>query len=362
MRIEQISSSLLSLPMDKPYSSSVGWIIGSVGHVMVEARTDEGHVGVGYARSLHEGKLPAIRAAIDDVKSLAIGKDPYAVKSIWRSMMASNYWFGPGGLINFAISAIDIALWDLLGKVTGKPLHALLGGGRDRVPCYYTGFRRSTPASELGAEAELLRAQGLTAFKIKVGAEDSLDKEIERVRAVREAIGNDLALMIDPNRAWSADTTIEMGERLEEYNLYWLEDPIPYEDMEGRARVAACLDVPIASGEDMYTKAQFRDLAEHKAADIFNVDLQRVGGVTGWLEVTSFLEARDLPFAGHWFSEIQCHLFAAAEKGLTLEYMPWHFGLFKQGPKIENGLMEVPKGPGLGWEIDEEAVERYGLK
>lgn len=347
--------------MSQPYTSSVGWTIGAVGHVMVEARTSEGHIGIGYARSLHNGKLPAIRAAIEDVKRLAIGEDPFAVIRIWREMMANNYWFGPGGLINFAISAIDIALWDLLGQVTGKPLYVLLGGGRQRVPCYYTGFRRSTPADHLGMEAAMLRTQGLTAFKIKVGGEDSLDKEIERVRAVREAIGDDMALMVDPNRAWSADVTIEMGARMEPYNLRWLEDPIPYEDMEGRTRVAACLEVPIASGEDMYTGSQFRDLAEHKAADIFNVDLQRVGGISGWLDVTSFLEGRNLPYAGHWFSEIQCHLFATTEKGLTLEYMPWHFGLHKKKPRIVNGLMELPQGPGIGWEIDEELVKRYEI-
>ncbi|MFH1484986.1 MAG: mandelate racemase/muconate lactonizing enzyme family protein, partial [Chloroflexota bacterium] len=283
-------------------------------------------------------------------------------KSIWQSMVKDTYWFGPAGIITFAISAIDIALWDLLGKITGKPLYVLLGGSRDRVPCYYTGFRRSTPVGELGEEALTMVRQGFTAFKVKLGGEDTLEKEIERVKAVREAIGDGYKVMVDPNQAWTADQTIMIGDSLEKYDIYWLEDPIPYEDMEGRVRVASCLDIPIASGEDIYTRSQFRELAENKAADIFNVDLQRVGGVTGWLDVTSFLEGRALPFAGHWFSEIQCHLFAASQKGLTLEYMPWHFGLYKQTPKIENGLIELPKGPGLGWEIDEEALRRYEAK
>lgn len=362
MHIERISTRLLLIPLAKPYRSSLGRVIDSIGHVLVQAYTNEGHVGTGYAFSLDNRKLPALKAVVDELKDLAIGKDPFAVKSIWRSMVHSAYWFGPGGFMHFAIAAIDVALWDLLGKVTGKPLYMLLGGWREQIPCYYPGFWRSNPTSELGAEAETYRKQGFKAVKMRLGGEGRLEAEIERVRVVREALGENIDLMVDANQAWSPDTALWMGERLKEYNPYWLEDPVAYDDLDGRARVAAGLDIPIASGEEEYTKAGFRQLIEHKAADIFNLDLERVGGVTGWLSIAAFLEARNLPFTAHLVPEIQCHLISATERGLTVEFMPWSFGLYKQPPKVEGGLIQLPKGPGIGLELDEETIKKYEVK
>lgn len=359
MHIEQISTRLLSLPLKKPHRTSRDVVVDSVGHVLVQARTNEGHVGTGYTLSIYR-QLPALKAATDELKELAIGKDPFAVRSIWKSMMASASWFGPG-ILYFAISAIDIALWDLLGKVTGKSLSMLLGGWREQVPCYYTGFRRSTPIQGLAEEAADCLRQGFGGVKIKSGGEPTLDKEIERAKTVREALGGDASLMVDPNQAWSPDLAIKMGERLKEHNIAWIEDPVPNEDMDGRSRVAACLDIPIATGEDQFTKTAFLQLIEHKVADIFNVDVQRAGGITGWLDLTAFLEARDRTFAGHHLPEIQCHLMSTTAKGLAIEYVPYSMGLYKEGPKIEGGFIHVPKGPGIGLEIAEEAIERYEL-
>lgn len=360
MRIERISTRMVSLPVAKPFKIYYGHVIDSIGHVLVEAYSNEGHVGIGYA--FMYWMLPILKTAIYELKGLAIGKDPFAVKSIWRDMVAATTQFGPGGLAHFAISAIDVALWDLLGKVVGKPLYLLLGGGREQVPCYYPGFWRSTPASDLGEEAEEARQRGFKAVKMKLGGEGSMEKEIERVRVVREAVGEDISLMVDANQGWSPDFTLKIGERLKEYNIYWIEDPVPYADMEGRSRVAAGLDIPIATGEEQYTKSGFLQLVEHKAADIFNIDLQRVGGITGWLGIASFLEARGLVFTSHLLPEIQCHLIATTEKGLTVEHMPWSFGLFKEEPKVEGGFIQLPKAPGIGLELDEEAIRRYELR
>lgn len=362
MHIERISTRVVDLPLEKPYLSSLGRVIASIGHVVVEARSNEGHVGIGYAFSMDNSKLPVIKAAVDDLRRFALDKDPFAVKSIWRSMTSNAFWFGPGGLMNFAICAIDVAVWDLLGKITGKPLSLLLGGGREQVPCYRPGFWRSTPTSEFGAEAERFRNEGFGAVKLRVGAEKDLKNEVERVRIAREALGDDMDLMVDANQAWSPDSAIWVGERIKQYNPFWLEDPVAYDDLDGRTRAAAGIDIPIASGEEQYTKLGFLQLIERKAADIFNLDLERVGGITGWLGISAFLEARNLPFSAHLVPEIQCHLLSTTEKGVTVEYMPWSFGLYKEPPKVEGGFLHVPKGPGIGLEIDEAAVKKYEVK
>ncbi|MBI2906516.1 MAG: mandelate racemase/muconate lactonizing enzyme family protein [Chloroflexi bacterium] len=361
MRIKSISTRVLSLPADSPFRTSLGVLIRSAGHILIEARSDEGHAGYGYVVSLY-GYLKALKSAIEEVRELVVGKDPFAVKSLWRTMMAHTGWFGPAGLMHAAISGIDMALWDLLGKVVDRPLAVLLGSARDKVPCYHVGFWRSTSLPELAKEAELYRDQGFKAVKMKVGGEDHLDKEIERVRVVRGSLGEDIALMVDPNQAWTPDIAISMGERLREYDIYWLEDPVPYDDMDGRARVAECLDIPIASGEEVPNRAGFAQLVVRRAADIFNVDLQRVAGITGWLDVASFLEARNCVLTAHALPEVQCQLIAASPKGLTVEYLTRSAALFKQGPKIDAGFIELPKGPGLGLEIDEEAVKKYEVK
>ncbi|MBI2906858.1 MAG: mandelate racemase/muconate lactonizing enzyme family protein [Chloroflexi bacterium] len=362
MHIESISTRVVDLPLEKPYLSSLGRVMESIGHVLAEARSNEGHVGIGYAFSMDNSKLPVIKAAVDDLRRFAIGKDPFTVKSIWRSMASNAFWFGPGGLMNFAICAIDVAVWDLLGKITGRPLSLLLGGGREAVPCYRPGFWRSTPTSEFGAEAERYRKEGFKAVKLRVGGEKDLNSEVERVRAAREALGNDIDLMVDANQAWSAESALWVGDRIKKYDPFWLEDPVPYEDLEGRSRAAACIDIPIASGEEEYTRRGFLQLIEHEAADIFNLDLERVGGITGWLSVSAFLEARNKPFSCHLVPEIQCHLLATAEKGVTVEYMPWSFGLYREQPRVRDGLMVVPTGPGIGLEIDEAAIKKHEVK
>lgn len=362
MRVEAISARVLAIPLDRPFRSSLGWTIDWLGNVLVQARSNEGHVGTGYAFTLDNDRLPVLKAAIDSLTPVAVGRDPFEVRAVWRDMMTATAWFRPGGLIHFAIAAIDVALWDLLGKVTGKPLYLLLGGGRDQVPCYRPGFWRSIPTDKLSVEARQYRQEGFRAVKMKLGAHNNMELEIERVRVVREAIGDDVALMVDPNQAWSPDFAVKMGERLREYNPYWIEDPTSYADMDGRAKVAQALDIPIASGEEQFTRRGFLELIEHGAADIFNLDLQKLAGITGWLDVAAFLEARNLPFATHHAPEIQCHLLATTTNGLTIEFMPRSFALYREPPKVVNGMLQVPQGPGIGLDIDEEASKRFEMK
>jgi L-alanine-DL-glutamate epimerase-like enolase superfamily enzyme len=188
-----------------------------------------------------------------------------------------------------------------------------------------------------------------------MGAEDSADKEIARMKVMREAVGNGIDLMVDINQGWDVNQAIAIGRAFSDYEIYWLEDPVHHQDYAGLARVADALDTPIAAGEYHYGIVPFRHMLEQRSIDIVMVDLLRVGGLTQWMKV-----AYNLPVVSHLATEVMVHAVAAAPNGLTVEHMPWTFAMFTEEPKIEAGEMVLPDAPGLGIEFDEARLAHYG--
>jgi L-alanine-DL-glutamate epimerase-like enolase superfamily enzyme len=269
----------------------------------------------------------------------------------------------PAGLVTRAVSAIDVALWDIRGKALGQPVYKLLGGYRDRVPCYASGFLwRNFDLSALDKTARRLVDEGFRAMKFRLGAEDSAAKEIARMRVMREAAGDGADLMVDINQGWDVNQAIAIGREMASYNLFWLEDPIHHQDYDGMARIAEALDTPIASGEYHYGVVPFRHMVERRSIDIVMVDLLRVGGLTRFMKVAHLAELFNLPVVSHLAPEILVHAIAAAPNGLTVEHMPWAFPLFTREPIVEDGMMLVPGEPGLGLEFDEEALRRFAVE
>jgi L-alanine-DL-glutamate epimerase-like enolase superfamily enzyme len=253
-----------------------------------------------------------------------------------------------------------MACWDLKGKAAGQSVCELLGGRRDRVPTYASGaLMRPFPISYLAEAGPRLVEMGFRQMKMQCGSEPNLVTSVERVRVMREAIGPDVDLMCDINQLWSVHHAIEVGRRVEPYQLYWLEDPVAHDDYAGLARVADALTTPIATGEYHYGIVPFRHMVEARSLDIVMIDLMRVGGITQWLKVAGLAEAFNLPVVSHLIPEVHVHLVAAIPNGLTVEYMPWLLPLFEETPAIEDGLLVVPKKPGLGLAFDKAAIERY---
>ena len=186
--------------------------------------------------------------------------------------------------------------------------------------------------------------------------------ELERLKAVREAVGEDIDIMIDVNWAWTVTDTIRIGREIERYHVYWIEDPLASDDPDQLAQVARALDTPIVEGETYCTKYDFRHLIEKGAADILIVDLQRVGGITEWIKVATMAQAWNLPVASHIFHDFSMHLVAAIPNGLIVEYMPWWDVIYQVPPQVKDGYIEIPKIPGLGLELDREALKKYELK
>jgi L-alanine-DL-glutamate epimerase-like enolase superfamily enzyme len=359
MKITHVTTHVLSTPADNPLVVGLPAPTDTREFVALELGTDQGLVGIGL--TFFGGALtPALAAAVDALARLAIGEDPTRVEAIAAKLRRSAAGAGPGGILTLALSAVDMACWDLKGKAVGQSVSALLGGLRDRVPTYASGaLMRPHPLDYLAKAGPRLRDLGFRQMKMQCGSEPTLAASVERVRVVREAIGPDVDLMCDINQLWSVTQAVEVGRRVEPYRLYWLEDPVAHDDFAGLARVADALATPIAAGEYHYGIVPFRHLLEARAIDVVMIDLVRVGGITQWMKVAGMAEAFNLPVVSHLLPEIHVHLVAAVPNGLTVEYMPWSLRLFEETPAIEQGQLVVPAKPGLGLAFDRKALDRY---
>src|SRR5919109_1433436 len=353
MKITHVTTRVLRTPADNPLVIGLPAPTDTREFVTLALGTDQGLIGVGV--TFFGGALtPALKAAVDALAGLLIGDDPSETEAIAAKLRRAAGSSGPGGIFTLALSAIDIACWDLRGKTLGRSVHALLGGLRDRVATYASGaLMRGHPLDYLAKAAPRLRDMGFRQMKMQCGSEPTVEASIERVRVVREALGPDVDLMCDINQLWSVNHAIEVGRRLEPYHLYWLEDPVAHDDYAGLARVAHTLTTPIAAGEYHYGIVPFRHLLEARAIDIVMIDVLRVGGITQWMKVAGMADAFNVPVVSHLVPEIHVHLIGAIPNGLTVEYMPWSLRLFEETPPLMAGQLAVPTKPGLGLAFDQ---------
>lgn len=358
MKITAVRSRVVKVPLRRRVVARIG-TFDAMWDLLVDVETDEGIVGSTYLWAFSPAGAGALRQVLAELAVVAIGEDPFFTTRLWRRMWARITQWGHKGIAVIGMSAIDTATWDVVGKAVGKPLAHVLGAHADRVPTYASeGLWLTDDLHALAREAEELVGQGFRAVKMRLGRPKMAD-DLEAVRVVREAIGPDVTLMVDANQGWDADYTIRIGRRLEDFELYWIEEPIPHDDLAGHARIAAALDTPIASGENLYSPQGFREAIEHRAFDIAMPDVERVGGVTGWMRTAALAEAWNLPICSHLFPEINVHLVAAAPTACFLEHMPWGAELFQEQLQLVDGMVPVPDRPGLGLSWDEAAVRRF---
>jgi L-alanine-DL-glutamate epimerase-like enolase superfamily enzyme len=327
--------------------------------VPIVVETDEGLTGVGEAGLQRRWK--AIIGAVEHMKKWLIGKDPMRIEHLWQEMFRGGF-YPADRVIGSAISGLDIALWDIKGKALGLPVCTLLGGHRDRVPTYASGaLMRPMPTDYLKEAGPRLVGMGFKQMKTQLGAEPTVAKEIERIRVLREGIGEDIDLMCDINQLWNVNQAIDIGRRIEEYHLFWLEDVVAHDDYQGLARVADALTTPICAGEYHYGIRPFRHMLEARSIDIVMIDLLRAGGITQWMKIAGMAQAFNVPVVSHLIPEVHVHLIAAIPHGLTVEYMPWTLRLFEETPALEDGQIVVPQKPGLGLKFDEGALRHFDI-
>ncbi len=342
MKITGLRTVQVDLPIEKPIRTAIH-DIRSVGCVLVFLDTDEGLGGESYMFTMNAGRLDVLESMAKSLERHVIGRDPHDVEAIWQAMWLDINFFGHKGITLFALSAVDTACWDLIGKAAGRPLYKLFGACREQVKAYASGgLWLSLSVDELVAEAKGFIDQDFRAMKVRLG-KARLEEDVERVAAVREAIGPDIDLMADANKGLSVDHAIRLGRRLEEFGLAWFEEPVPAYDLAGHAAVAAALDTPIASGETEYTCHGMQGMIEAKAADILMPDLQRIGGLSEFRRAAALAAASDVPISPHIFSEQSLSIAGSSANVTYLEHMPWFAPIYKESMHLKDGMIAMPR-------------------
>ena len=362
MKIDHMETSALSLPLPTPFLAPGNQFREIVNPVITKISTADGLEAFGVAFTNGDHAVRSLKACLDDLEPIIMGQDIYRWAEAWQKLWWAVRHMGRQGYGIYALSTIDTALWCLRAKALDMPLAKLLGGFRDKVPAYASHMLfRDWSIDRLQKDAASLVDQGFRTVKMNMG--DKPNKvELERLKAVREAVGDDIDIMIDVNWAWAVSRSIQIGRELEKYNVYWLEDPLASDDADDLAQVAHALDMPVAAGETYCHKHGFRPLFEKRSADILIVDVMRAGGVTEWMKIATMAQAWNLPVASHLFHDFSVHLVAAIPNGLIVEYMPWWDAIYQEPPTVEDGYMTVPDKPGLGLELDEEVIRKYKVK
>ncbi|MFN0095195.1 MAG: mandelate racemase/muconate lactonizing enzyme family protein [Dehalococcoidia bacterium] len=330
--------------------------------VTLEVHTSEGITGVsfagyaGYAGSL----TAALKATLDALCGQIVGRDPFDTEAIGNRLRSANGGAAPGGLVTRAAAAIDVALWDIKGKALNLPLWKLLGGERGRTKAYGSGHLwRHYSVAELVEWAPKLVENGFTSMKLRCGTAGASEaSEVERLRVLRETVGPDVDIMIDINQLWNVHQATKLGRRFQEYNLFWLEDPVHHQDYAGMARIAAALDVPVCSGEYHYGIVPFRHMLAAESIDIAMIDLFRVGGITPFLKAAHLAEAFNIPVVSHLATELFAAAMCAIPNALSVEHVPWTFPLWQEVPRVEGGEIVLSDRPGLGLSFNEELLAR----
>ena len=365
MQITDVKTTVLSMPHLKGIQdATIRHLEQGRTQCFVHIITDEGLEGLGTG-----GGARAAREIIEgSLKPILIGQDPLNIEQLWDDMFWRIRGVGRKGLAFCALSAVDIALWDLKAKYYQTPLYKLLGPYTDTVPVYGSGGWTHFSIDELIAEQASYVERGMKSVKMKVGKNfgQSESEDIARLSAVRKALGDDVEILIDANNGYYAKQAIRMAQAFEEYNIGWFEEPVLADDIEGLAAIARATAIPIATGEHEYTKYGFKDLIARGGADIVQPDVGRVGGITEWMKVAHLAHAFNLPVAPHAYQLIHLHLACATPNLRIVEYL----GMVEEADRITytefsepvNGVWSPnPDKPGLGLELDPEAVKQYAV-
>lgn len=379
MKITEVIAHQLHVNVDEPFTSSRGWYYKSKGALVVEIRTDTGLVGWGDCY----GPAAINRSIIENVLKVGlIGRDPFDVEVLWEELYNKIKDYGLTGMTIASISGIDIALWDLIGKAVKQPIHKLIGGAfRTQLQAYATGlyFKDMNRLNEEAVdEARGYVEQGFKAIKMKIGL-GSITKDIDRVAAVRDAIGKDVQLMVDANHCFNVPQAVAIGRELQKLDIFWFEEPISPEDLDGYVEVTNKLDMAIAGGENEFTKFGFRRILEKRAMDIVQPDVCAAGGITECKKIATLAQAHSIQCVPHaWGTAIglaaTMHYLASlpftppclVPVPPMLEYEqtfnPFRDELSSTDLTHKGGFVTVPNGPGLGIEINRDVLERYKVK
>lgn len=359
-RIARVDVHLVSTPVAAGFADATR-TVECVGFTVVRVTTDQGLEGIGL--TYHEVGGEATRSLIrKNIAPRIMGRDPLETEVLWNELFHYLRGVGRKGLTFAALSAVDLALWDLKGKIVGLPLYRLLGGNRTRVPVYASGGWTSYSDEQLVAEMQDMVARGYSHIKFKVGVDGATNprRDAARVRKVRDAVGPDVKLLIDANNCWDAATAVQFANTVRECDILLFEEPVLADDIPGLARFKRGTDIPLATGEHEYTRYGVRDLILAEAADIVQADGARAGGYTEMLKIAALTQAWNLRFAPHAMEHMHLHLVSATPNAPFLERLRLFEDItslvFKDAPQPVDGHMHIPDLPGHGLTLDMDFI------
>jgi L-alanine-DL-glutamate epimerase-like enolase superfamily enzyme len=326
--------------------------------ITVRLGTADGAEGSGYTFTCGRNGGAIADILRREVSEIVAGEDPDRIEHIWNELWWALHYGGRGGPTVLAISALDMALWDLKARRAGLPLWRLLGGNDPRVPCYAGGIDLELTADQLIAQTEGNLAKGFRAIKMKVGR-DKLSEDVAKIAAMREFLGEEFPLMVDANMKWTVDQAIRAARAFEPYHPVWLEEPISPDDVAGHARVVAEGGLPVAAGENLRTLWEFRHLIATGGVTYPEPDVTNCGGVTPFMKIAHLAEAFNLPVTSHGAHDVTVHLLAASPNRSYLEAHGFGLDAYLAHPLvIEDGMAIAPERPGHGMEFDWTALEK----
>ncbi|MCM3713716.1 mandelate racemase/muconate lactonizing enzyme family protein [Alkalihalobacillus oceani] len=358
-KIVDVITEYYQVPLAEPLGDATHGIHTHFELPVVKIKLEDGYEGVGYTYTGGVGGR-AICAMIEhDLRPFLIGRDASCVEKIWEEMNWHIHYVGRGGIASFAISAVDIALWDIRAKRAGMPLYKLLGGHSDSTNCYAGAIDLNFTKERLLENIKSYLSQGFTAVKIKLG-QPTLAEDIDRVAAVRELIGPNIDFMVDANMKWSVEKAIKATKELAKYNLLWLEEPTIPDDYEGYKRISREGELAIAAGENLHTVYEFQNMIARGKIDFPQPDASNIGGITGWLKVANLAYAHNLPVCTHGMQELHVSLMAAIPHASYMEVHSFPIDQYTTRPLVmKDGRAVAPDIAGTGVEFNWELLKDY---
>jgi D-arabinonate dehydratase len=366
VQITDVRPITVSIPLRKPVEAT-GLRIDRREYLIVVVETDAGISGIGFTLTRGADLEQVVR---HQLRPLLVGENPEDVQRLWDKQYYGSLYTGQRGLVMRAISTIDVALWDIKARALSVPLYRLLGGYRRQVPVLLVAgyYEDGKGPDQLAAEMKAYRDQGYTRLKLAAGGLDPTE-DARRLAAVREAVGPDTKLMVDINHAWrNAKDAIHAAALWEPYNLEWIEEPFLPENMPARIQFQRAVKTKVALGDEQCSRFVFRDMITNQVADVLRPDTVVVGGITECLRVLALAATWELPASPHLFPEINVHLAAAFGNVYAVEMFPtdrdlYGFDRLLVSPlEPRDGELLVPEGPGLGFELNWDEVERYRIQ
>jgi L-alanine-DL-glutamate epimerase-like enolase superfamily enzyme len=365
-RIASVSVCAVRVPLDRTTSFATR-TVQSRDYCLVKIRSTDEVQGIGFCYAGTSGGNVARMAIEELLAPILIGQDSTRVEGLWREMYRETLLEGRVGSVMRAISAVDIALWDLNARTVGLPLYRYLGhSAQETVPAYASGgyYLDGKSPQQLGDELSSYVRSGFKAVKIKVGRLSATEEE-DRIRTARDAIGPDVHLMLDANNAWAdLPTAVQYCKRYEKSDPYWIEEPFSPDDIENHARLAARIGIPVATGEIEAGRWRFKEILDQRAAMILQADAAVCGGISEWRRIAHTADTYGVTVSPHWFHDLHIHLVAATPNGRYVEFFPddqvLNFRrLIDRQLETKDGDLLLPQRPGLGFEFDEDAVAHH---